>query len=191
MLLDRLHLFLAERLGIGSGAEGAIGDVASGPSGDLGDFVVIEAAAVIGVVGAAAAAGTARAATEAAAAAAVIEAAAAAAAGTAAAAAAATATRTLASLRPLPLPVSSNGAISFLVSCLELVTAPAPGPGTSSLFGDRWSAPRAALRAGAQRPHPSLASVFLADQDVNSASRLKGGSDGPTGNRPRGAARRV
>ncbi len=49
MLLDRLHLFLAERLGIGSGAEGAIGDVASGPSGDLGDFVVIEAAAVMAV----------------------------------------------------------------------------------------------------------------------------------------------
>ena len=86
------------------------------------EVMVVEAAAtaavaVIGVVVEAAAAGTARAATEAAAA--VVIEAAAAAAGTAAAAAA-TATRTLASLRPLPFPVSSNGAISFLVSCLEL-----------------------------------------------------------------------
>ena len=120
------------------------------------------AVAVIEVVVEAAAAGTARAAIGAAAA--VVIEAAAAAAGTAAAAAA-TATRTLASLRPLPFPVSSNGAISFLVSCLELggarpehvvapgvVSSEAPparggffpcrGPGEEIGWGRPWSARR-------------------------------------------------
>ena len=134
------------------------------------------AVAVIEVVGEAAAAATARAATEAAAAVVIEEAAAA---GTVAAAAAATATRTLASLRPLPFPVSSNGAISFLVSCLELgrvtvrlsyvvaprVSSEAPparggscpcrGPGEEIGGGCPWSikpAPSVRFRVPAPRP---------------------------------------